>query len=206
MGPKARREREREAVRAKILDAARELFAAHGYEAVTMRKIAERIDYTATALYTHFADKESLLRAVCDEDFRALRSAFERIARLPDPVERLRRIGQAYVGFALEHPNHYRLLFMTAHPPHEPTSIEKGDPDQDAYAFLRATVAEALAAGRLGGRHDDAELVAQVLWSGVHGVVALHMTHADDPWIEWRPLKARAQVMVDVLIHGLTAS
>lgn len=89
MGSQERREKEREEVRAKILDAC-ELFVTHGYEAVTMRKIAAKIDYTATALYTHFADKESLLLALCDADFLALRHAFDRIAQIVDPIERLR--------------------------------------------------------------------------------------------------------------------
>ena len=93
MGSQERREKEREEVRAKILDAARELFVTHGYEAVTMRKIAAKIDYTATALYTHFADKESLLLALCDADFLALRHAFDRIAQIADPIERLRAWG-----------------------------------------------------------------------------------------------------------------
>src|SRR5262245_8666913 len=112
MGTKDRRQRERAAVRAKILDAARELFVTQGVEAVTMRKIAEKIDYTATALYTHFADKDALLRALCDADFLKLRGAFERIARMDDPIERLRKLGKEYVRFALEYPNHYKLMFM----------------------------------------------------------------------------------------------
>ena len=69
MGPRERREREREETRTRILDAARELFAAEGYEAVTMRRIAERIEYSATAIYFHFKDKEALVKELCDVDF-----------------------------------------------------------------------------------------------------------------------------------------
>ncbi|HEY8369587.1 MAG TPA: helix-turn-helix domain-containing protein, partial [Thermodesulfobacteriota bacterium] len=63
MGTIERRERERAATRAKILDAARELFVSEGYDAVTMRRIADRIEYTAAALYRHFPDKRALLDA-----------------------------------------------------------------------------------------------------------------------------------------------
>jgi AcrR family transcriptional regulator len=206
MGPKNRRQREREELREKILDAARELFVTQGVEAVTMRKIAEKIEYSATALYGHFADKESLLRALCDADFRSLRGSFGRIARIADPVERLRELGRAYVGFALEYPSHYRLLFMTRQErPLDPerSEIERGNPDQDAYAFLLATVAEGLAAGRFRDEFDDADLVAQVVWSGVHGVVALELTKGDDRWLDWRPVAERSAVLLEVVLRGI---
>ncbi|HTD61922.1 MAG TPA: helix-turn-helix domain-containing protein, partial [Gemmatimonadaceae bacterium] len=64
-----RREREKIAIRTKILDAARELFAEHGYDAVTMRTIAEKIEYTPTAIYYHFKDKDALIRELCDMDW-----------------------------------------------------------------------------------------------------------------------------------------
>ena len=90
MGPKERREREREEIRTRILDAARELFASEGVESVTMRRIADRIEYSPTAIYFHFRDKEALLAELCDCDFRAFAQEFFVIARLADPVERLR--------------------------------------------------------------------------------------------------------------------
>jgi AcrR family transcriptional regulator len=205
MNSQQRRQREREAVRAKILDAARELFVAEGVEAVTMRKIAARIDYTATALYSHFADKETLLRAVCDHDFRALRVAFERIAQIADPIERLRELGREYVRYALKYPNHYRLMFMTRQTKPDPalSEIERGNPDQDAYAFLRAVTADAIAAGRFCDDLQDADLLAQVVWSSVHGIVALYLTKGCDGWIEWRPVQATAELIIDVVLKGL---
>jgi AcrR family transcriptional regulator len=205
MGSQQRRDKEREAVRAKILDAARELFVAQGVEAVTMRKIAARIDYTATALYSHFADKEALLRAVCDADFKALRGAFERIARIEDPIERLRELAREYVRYALEYPNHYRLMFMTPLTKPDPgqSAIERGNPDQDAYAFLKAVIAEGMATGRFRPELDDADVLAQVLWGGLHGVVALYLTKGDDAWIDWRPIRKTAELLNDVMLKGL---
>jgi AcrR family transcriptional regulator len=205
MGSRDRRQREREEVRAKILDAARELFVTQGVEAVTMRKVAERIDYTATALYTHFEDKQALLRALCDADFHALRGAFERIAKVADPIERLRKLGRAYVAYALEHPNHYKFMFMTLHPALDPkqSGIERGNPEQDAYAFLRATVAQGLEAGRFRNEFQDADLLAQVIWSSVHGIVALHLIKGHDPWLAWRPVKKTAAVVIETMIRGL---
>jgi AcrR family transcriptional regulator len=205
MNSQQRREREREEVRARILDAARELFVAEGVEAVTMRKIAARIDYTATALYSHFADKEALLRAVCDTDFKALRGAFERIARIADPIERLRKLGREYVRYALEYPNHYRLMFMTSYTKPDPaqSAIERGNPDQDAYAFLKAVILEGIQAERFRSELDDADLLAQLLWGGLHGVVSLYLTKGNDGWIDWRPVQKTADLLIAVTLKGL---
>jgi AcrR family transcriptional regulator len=205
MGITERRERERNEVRTKILDAARELFAREGYEAVTMRRIADAIEYSPTAIYLHFKDKETLIRELCEEDFGSLARAFQKIAKEPDPLERLRKIGMAYVDFGVEKPNHYRLMFMSAHVHHpaELKELEKGNSEEDAYAFLVATVTEAIAKGRLRPELKDPHVVAQAAWAGVHGVISLHLAKKDDPWIEWRPLKKTAALVVDSMIDGL---
>ena len=206
MGVKERREREKEEVRTKILDAARELFATEGYESVTMRKVAERIEYSPTAIYLHFADKDALLRELCETDFLSLAKQFQRIAKVEDPLERLRRIGLAYTEYAVDFPNHYRLMFMTPHPrvEHDPAYLAtKGNPEEDAYAFLVATVKEAIERKRLLPGLKDAELVAQIVWAGVHGVVSLQMAKCNDPWIDWRPLKRSATLAIDTMIKGL---
>ena len=114
-----RRKQQQDELRAKILDAARELFVAHGVEAVSMRKVAEKIGYTATTLYNHFEDKDALLRALCDADFGTLQESFRRIGKIADPIERLRKLGQAYIEFALRYPSHYRLMFMTPRVPRD---------------------------------------------------------------------------------------
>jgi AcrR family transcriptional regulator len=205
MGSQARRLREREEVRTKILDAARELFSAQGFEAVKMRDIAHKIDYTPAAIYFHFQDKEALLRELCDTDFRALQDALRRIARHPDPIERLRRMGRAYFTFALEHPNHYRLMFMTPTPHIDwrERDLQRGNPEEDAYAFLKLTLAEGIAQGRFRPELNDPDLLAQVIWSAVHGIASLYVCKADDPWIEWRPVRKTVNLLIDTVIRGL---
>jgi AcrR family transcriptional regulator len=203
---RSRREEERDVLREKIVDAARELFVNEGIEKVSMRKVAEKIGYTATTLYDHFDDKDAMLLAICEADFLALRQAFEKIAKISDPLQRLRKLGTAYVEFALRHPSHYRLMFMTPHVhqrdlPNE--KIIKGNPDQDAYAFLRETVSAVIAQGLLREEYGDPDLVAQVLWSGVHGLVALHLIMGNDPWLQWRPVKTIADAQLNAMLTGL---
>ena len=127
--------------RQRVLDTAVALADEGGVDALSMRKIAQKIEYSPTAIYLHFKDKEALFTELCSGDFRKLAHAFATIAEVKDPVERLRQIGQSYLGFALEYPNHYRLMFMTPHPEnHSPEEIDKGNPQEDAYAFLKHTV------------------------------------------------------------------
>jgi AcrR family transcriptional regulator len=196
----SRRVREKEEIQRRILDAARELFAAEGYEAVTMKKIADRIEYTPTALYFHFQDKQDLFRRLCAEDFGKLAARFQVLARVPDPLERLRMLARGYVAFALEHPNPYRLMFLN--PP--PETTEEGDhPDTGAYAPLRRAASEAAARGHLRPEFNDPELVAQTLWAGLHGVAALAITTRNDAGIDWRPVEARTEAMIEALLKGL---
>lgn len=178
MGVVERREREREEVRQKILDAARELFMSEGYEKVTMRRIAEAIEYSPTAIYLHFEDKDDLVLALCREDFGRLLAVFEK-AELPrDPVDRIRQLGRAYARFGLENPNHYRFMFMTSRSPeHKP---EPTDPGHRSFGFLRAAVSEAILSGAFV--RSDADTVAEVLWASIHGAMALLISVRPDCW------------------------
>jgi AcrR family transcriptional regulator len=205
MEPRDRRAKAKADLRKRILDAARALFVKRGYQAVTMREIARRIGYTTTALYYQFPDKESLLRELCERDLFALSEQFNRLGRNGDPIERLRKAGQTYVQFGLEHPEQYRLMFMSNRPEPAPATlgIERGNPEQDAYAFLLKAVQEAMTAGRFRPELKDARLLAQVLWASVHGLVALHLSKTADDWVEWRPADKAAQLITGALLQGL---
>jgi AcrR family transcriptional regulator len=199
-----RRTREREETRGKILDAAREMFVQHGYEATTMRAIAEKIQYTPTAIYHHFQNKEALLTDLSRMDFRLLAGAFQRIGRIEDPLERLVRTGQAYVEFALEHPMQYQLMFMTRTPRMEGARVKgSGDPSEDAYAFLRETCRAAIESGRLRAEFNDPDELAQIAWSSLHGLMALHIVQHDHPDIDWRDPMVTASRMCRALVRGL---
>ncbi len=207
MPSKRRRTREREATHDRILDAARELFVERGVEATTMRAIADRLECTAPAIYHHFADKQSLLRELVTQDIGALGASFQRLREVADPVERLIKLGMAYVRFGLEHPQHYRLLFMTPGAKRDIGGdgigrIER-HPESDAYGIVRATVTEAIQAGRFHGLYGDPERVSQLCWASVHGLISLHAVFADDAWIEWRDVETSAERMLAALVDGM---
>ncbi len=200
-----RRERDRLKVRNQILDAARDLFAAEGYDAVTMRRIAGVIEYSATTIYLHFKDKDALIRELCRIDAMSLAKALQTVASEPDPLERLRKIAFAYVAFGIEHPNHYRLMFMSNRRNEQEYLAEMGhgNPETDGYRLLLNTVSEAIELQLLEPSLTDPDLLAQSLWAGTHGVVAIHITLYGDPWIEWRSVQETAGLTIDTMIRGL---
>jgi AcrR family transcriptional regulator len=175
MGTAERREREREELRQRILEATRELMLQEGYARVTMRRIATAIEYSPTAIYHHFKDKDDVIRSLCEQDLGRLLAALQELPAPADPLERLHQLGRAYARFALAHPGHYRFMFMTPPGGHEHT---KGDEDPGARAFLllRDAVLAGLAAGLL--RPIDPDVGAQVMWASLHGALALLVTYS----------------------------
>jgi AcrR family transcriptional regulator len=203
-----RRAREKEELRQKILDTARDLFIAHGYDGVTLRKIADAIEYAPGTIYGYFKDKEELLRALCVADWEAFEQSFPRDYQPADPLAAIRGIGLAYIRFALAHPNQYRLMFMAPKPPElhaldDATLAKRGDPARDGYALLRQTVQAAIDADLLRDEFRNPDLVAQTLWAGVHGMASLAITRDHDQWLQWQPEEARIDAMLDGLAFGI---
>src|SRR6185369_15408369 len=112
MGIKERQERDREAVSRAILDAARELFVIEGYHNVSIRKIAERIEYSPAAIYGYFESKDDIFFALAEEGFHLLHEGgFEGLDSLP-PLDRIRRIFMRLYQFSREHPQYFALMFV----------------------------------------------------------------------------------------------
>jgi AcrR family transcriptional regulator len=198
----ARRERERAATRAKILEAARRMLVHRGYEGTTMRAIAAKIGYTPTAIYHYFRDKDALVAELSAIDYRAFSQALQRTGSEGDPLDRLAKIGAAYVEFGLTHPMQYQFLFMMRRPKGSASSTH-GNPDEEAYAFLRQTCAEAIAARRLRPEFSDPDELAQMAWSSVHGLVSLRVAKGDDPSFPWRDVRQVHEKLSGVFRRGL---
>ena len=202
---RARRDREKSETRQLILEAARDLFTTEGYTQTSMRRIADQIGYTATAIYHHFHDKDALLNELCLCDFRALGEALRQMEQIPDPISRLRAMGVNYVRFALQNPQQFRFMFMVERPIPGP-DIVTIDPAEDAYAFLLQNVNEVMAAGLFLPELTDPEMIAQLFWAGVHGVAATHLSKPQGtvhPWVDMRSPDETAAMMVDVLCRGV---
>jgi AcrR family transcriptional regulator len=201
-----RKARHRQDLTEKILSAARELLLSQGVAGLSMRNLAAKVGYSATAIYSYFTDKNAVLRALLDADCAALCRAMDDAAAEPDPVERVRKMGRAYVEFGLRNPGHYRVLMMTeAVPGVMDDNPRHGDPAQDAYALLRQAVADCIRAGRLRPEFTDTDQLTQLIWAGVHGIVSLYLNLGREPWFNWRPVEETAHRLIDVTLRGLTA-
>jgi AcrR family transcriptional regulator len=162
-----------DAFRRRVADAATRLFARDGYEAVTMRSVAEALGVSAMTPYRYLAGKEELFALVRAEAFRRFADRLEaELARAgSDPMERLRRLKQAYVAFALDEPDAYRIMFELRQP--DPAGDDElAAQSRRSFGALHRTVTEAVTAGALDG---DPLTLAHLLWASTHGLVSLHL-------------------------------
>lgn len=173
MVAKARRERERREVRQGILDAAREIARQDGWQAVTIRRLADRVEYSPPIIYQHFASKDAVLLELVREGFDCLRVAMEsaRDSSL-DPLTDLQRMAAAYWNFAWDAPDLYQVMFGLG-----------GVPFGVAETWMEGSlIGEAalpvVSAIHRPGEHPDqkvAEARVLALWATLHGLVALTM-------------------------------
>ncbi len=200
---KERRAREKEQLRQEILDAARELFIREGYENVSMRRIAEKIEYSPTTIYLHFQDKAELLYCLCEETFARLVKEFEAIQAegSTDPINCLRRGMRAYIEFGLKHPNHYKVTFIS-HPEHHGADkyLTPDSMGMKCFAFLPKLVGEAVRLGKF--RPVDVMVTSQMFWAAIHGLTSLLITHPDFPWAEREQL---IEDLIETVVGGCKA-
>ena len=169
-----RKERQKEELRGKILQAAKELFMKKGFEDTSIRNIAEKIEYSPTTIYLYFKDKDDIFCELHKEGFLLLNQYFRPLAHVADPFERLKAINKAYITFALENREFYDLMFIIRSPMN---SITKDDSDWEegkrSFSFLTNTIAECIAKGYFKDMQPD--IVAFTVWSMVHGIVSLEI-------------------------------
>lgn len=198
MGIAQRRERERNSLRQDIMDAATTMFAEEGFERVSMRKLADRVEYSPTAIYLHFRDKDALFQAVCEAAFKQLVVRLDKQRRkfAGDPLANLRAGLKAYIEFGLKHPDQYMVAFMSrAHGAQVPFEASAG---AEAFGYLQRAVTECIEAKIFRSVHP--ELTAQVLWMSVHGLVSLLIAKAGFPFA---PKAALIEAQLDLLLDGL---
>jgi AcrR family transcriptional regulator len=195
--------------REEILQAAKELFLELGYEATTIRKIADRVGVSAPALYLYFQDKEQMMLALCDQTFGYLIESIKEIeATVGEPAERIRRFGEAYLKFGLAHPDEYKLVFLGSNIPESIRKLGHRMPTDDptrpgiggAIVFQRlvAILAEAEASGLK--LNYPADTCAELCWMAMHGVAAALIMKPDFPWSN-RDLLGTG--MLDIVMKGI---
>lgn len=198
--------------RDEILWAAKDLFLKEGYEATTIRRIAEVVGVSAPALYLYFKDKEAILLALCDQTFGYLLDQMAEIEKqgLP-PIERLRHCGEAYVRFALANPREYWLTFLSGNTPkqvkhtgHRPDVINPEQPGSSgavAFSRLMGMFRDIENAGM--PLHYPVETAAELVWMSLHGLAAAIINNPEFPWTKRDTLIAG---MIDMVVRGVVRS
>lgn len=174
MGVTERKQREKEQRQQLILDAAQRLFTEQGFEKVSMRNIAEATEYSSTAVYHYFADKNELLYALQNRAFARLAERAESVVEIEGPVARLRALGHIYLNFAAEHPALFDLMFLMT----SPMNTVQANGSHASWTSGRAAfdcMVQVIQYGIDEGvfPYPDAELVALVAWGQLHGLAAL---------------------------------
>lgn len=208
-----RRETQKIELRRLILEAASREFEEFGYEGFSLRRVAERIGYSATTIYLYFQNKDDLLLSTVKDGFAAFDAAIEMAAQTEDaPLQRLRNLGRAYVEFGLEHPAIYRLMFMqradfyvlphligTTSPPEVLEAALESHHRVVAQELLVRAIEDGIAAGVLA--RGDAVLKADALWASVHGLVSL----AASPLMAPEHASHLCDDLLTLLLDGLAA-
>jgi AcrR family transcriptional regulator len=196
-----RKSRQKADLRQEILDAARDLFVHDGYENVSMRKIAEKVEYAPGTIYLYFKDKTEILDTLCQQTFEKLRGRLEAIQKDPgDPVEGLRRGLRTYIQFGLDHPNQYIVTFVLAKRDVEMHKRAVATSGMACFDCLRSIVRQCMEGGFING--GGVEETAQALWVSIHGITALLAMQCGFPFIEQTRLIER---QLDILVKGVRA-
>ena len=173
MGLSERRIRERLDTRQSILATARELFLLKGFEATTIRNIAEKIEYSPSTIYQHFKDKNEIFYTIHSEAFAELVRYLNASEMHKNPMDQLIALGQIYIQFALENPELYDLMFIMEAPIDFLNYLEDANwiEGKMAFDYLKSVIANCIQQGLI--KESDLESLSYLIWSTVHGLVTI---------------------------------
>ncbi|HET6254306.1 MAG TPA: TetR/AcrR family transcriptional regulator [Puia sp.] len=187
MGIQERKEKQKLEIRTRILDASIKLFSNEGFGNVTIRKIADLIEYSPTTVYLYFKDKDEIFAALHDIGFQKMTEFNRNLASINNPLLRLHKMGENYLQFGMENPEFYNLMFIMG----EPMKVfeEMGcdwNAGDAALSVLKATVAECMDKGYI--TKGDPQLVSLAVWSFVHGLVSLAIRERMEKFVSQKEL------------------
>jgi AcrR family transcriptional regulator len=171
VGITERKEREKQEMRQNIIDAAISMFAEEGYDKTSIRRIADKIEYSPATIYLYYKDKDELLYDVQKVVFDQLLAAFKKDVTAKKPFERLKQISYSYVDFGRRHPELYDLMFIIRAPMNVVEEKEHWKNGDDCFDFLLNCLDDCISQDLI--RFDNKMLAAMSIWGMVHGLVSL---------------------------------
>lgn len=169
--PARRRDAERKRMRARVMKAAMDLFLKEGFENVSMRRIAAKIKYSPGTIYTYFENKNHIFFELRLQGFERLYAMQLEVQSVRDPGRRLRKHAQAYIRFALENPEYYRLMFVIDAPMTHLADHPEWHRTLKTFELFQNNVQAAIDSGDLHA--NDLDTITVVIWSFLHGLVTL---------------------------------
>ena len=175
MGITERKTKQKEELRQQILDAALKVFVEEGLEHLSIRRIAEIIEYSPTTIYLYFKDKNHLLFELCEIGFQLMADLNNNLKAIQNPLERLHRMGENYIQFGMEHPAYYDLMFNQGAPMEYLAKIEhlEWNSGDAALDLLKKIIADCMEQRYI--RKGDIDAIAMSVWGMVHGLVSLRV-------------------------------
>ena len=202
MGIVARKEKQKQEIRSLILEESMKLFLEEGFSKVSVRKIAERVQYSPTTLYLYFKDKNEILFYCCESGFKKMLEQNIALGLISDPIERLHQMGVNYLNFGLENPEYYDLMFIQEAPMSALIDMGAGWSSGDqALEALKMIVQDAMDKGLLVPA--KVETVAMAVWSMVHGLVSLAIRQRLDKLVAAEEVENRMHESLDWLLKTM---
>lgn len=180
-----RKQREKEELRQLILDGATKVLQRDGYDNLSIRKVAKEIQYSPGTIYVYYRDKDELLLALHREIMACKTEQYLPLMQIEDPIERILEMGRIYIQIALDDPDAFHLMFVLNAPIIAlACQDEEWDMGQTGFGFLVGFIQEAIDKGIF--RSDiDANGLALMLWSSVHGLSMLHLSKRLDAFQDY---------------------
>jgi AcrR family transcriptional regulator len=197
MGISERKEKQKLEIRKAILDASMKLFVEQGYENVSIRKIADLIEYSPTTVYLYFKDKNEILFQLHEIGFQKMAEYNAELWTIKNPLVRLHKMGEFYMKFGLENPAFYDLMFILNAPMEALQVVEKCEwkSGDQALGKLKETIQECMDKNLI--EKGDVDAISLAFWSLVHGMVSLAIRNRFDKLVT-------ADQMVPTMTKGLT--
>lgn len=200
----ARNDSDKTELREKILETARRMVVRNGFANLSIRKLAETVGYAPGTIYLYFKNRDALVREICVRGFTELSEAMKSAADATDPLKRLLALSHASADFAVKNPETYRLSFMEDPKFAEqmfrraPLETEQGAGRQ-AFAEIIKTVRDLKESEKIAAEEDE-NLIAEMLWTGIHGAVSLKLIY---PAFPSNAVETLINKMVRTLLNGL---
>jgi AcrR family transcriptional regulator len=205
MGTSERKERQKAQLQQQILNAAREITIRDGFAALTMRKIADAIEYAPGTIYLYFENRDQIAIQLCRQGYQELIECLQPTATIADSRDRLRAIANAYIDFGLTNTATYRLIFMED-PKFTNAALAEVPIDSSDGAGMRSfqllvkIFDDMKAEGRLSMDADSARL-AEIFWTSLHGILSLKLTF---PGFLTTPSEELVTTMTDTFLAGIS--